>query len=317
MGALHARVIAQAPNAELVMVVDGRKDVGSAVASRHGASWAPAVGSFDDVDAVVVAASTEAHFDLARDVLSADKPLLVEKPVADSFERTLELIQLSETRGIPMMCGLLERFNPAVLTARALLDDPLYVTATRHSPYAPRIKTGVGWDLLVHDVDLASSLLGGEPASISGMFSTFHPDSVAGAEDVAEAVLEFEGGRLAHISASRIGQRKVRNMSVHELDKLIEIDLLRRDVTVYRHVSDQPADSEGRGYRQQTVIEIPELITGQEPLAAQLDHFVALIRGEVDADTERGSLLPAHRIVGALKATAANGASAAGKRFIG
>ena len=304
MGSLHARVVGQSTGATLSRVVDSRETEGSALAERYGARWSPELGSLDDVDAVIIAASTEAHHALATEVLLADKPLLVEKPVADGLEKTLDVIALSERRDIPMMCGLLERFNPAVVTARALVDDPKFVTATRHSPYAPRILTGVGWDLLVHDVDLASIMLGGEPTSISGALGHFHPSSAPGAEDVAEAVLGFDGGRVAHVSASRVGQRKIRTMSVHDLDKLVEIDLLRRDVTVYRHISDQPADAEGRGYRQQTVIEIPELLTSQEPLAAQLDHFLGLIQGTIDAQQERDSLLPAHRIVEALKASA-------------
>lgn len=301
MGSLHARVIAQSPKAVLERVVDGRDDVGRALAKRYGAQWSPELGNLDDVDAVVIAASTEAHFDLAMAVLEQDRPLLVEKPVADGLRKTLEIIAMSEQRGVPMMCGLLERFNPAVVTARALMDDPKFITATRHSPYAPRIRTGVSWDLLVHDVDLASTMLGGEPTTVRGVLGHFHPLSLPGAEDVAEAVLSFDGGRVAHISASRVGQRKIRTMSIHDLDKLIEVDLLRRDVTVYRHVSDQPADAEGRGYRQQTVIEIPELISAQEPLAAQLEHFVKLIDGQVDADAERRSLIPAHSIVETLK----------------
>lgn len=316
MGSLHARVIAQSTVASLAAVIDGREDAGRALADRFGASWLPAVDDLRNIDAVVVAASTEAHFDLARVVLEAGKPMLIEKPVADSLEKTLAVIELSEARGVPMMCGLLERFNPAVITAQALVDDPKFITATRHSPYAPRIRTGVGWDLLVHDVDLASRMLGGEPSSISGALGRFHPLSEPGAEDVAEAVLSFDGGRVAHVSASRVGQRKIRSMSVHDLDKLIEIDLLRRDVTVYRHVSDQPADAEGRGYRQQTVIEIPELITAQEPLAAQLGHFVGLIEGRVDADEERRSLLPAHRIVEALKRQAGETHTADGESLI-
>ncbi|MFC9559110.1 Gfo/Idh/MocA family protein [Agromyces sp. NPDC056965] len=307
MGSLHARVIAQSSVATLTTVIDGREDVGRALADRFDATWSPEVASLDDVDAVVIAASTEAHFELARTVLDAGKPMLIEKPVADSLEKTLAVIELSEANGVPMMCGLLERYNPAVVTARALIEDPKFVTATRHSPYAPRIRTGVSWDLLVHDVDLATTILGGEPSSVAGVLGQFHPLSAPGAEDVAEAVLAFDGGRVAHISASRVGQRKIRTMSIHDLDKLIEVDLLRRDVTVYRHVSDQAADTEGRGYRQQTVIEIPELVTAREPLAAQLEHFVQLIEGVADADAERRSLIPAHRVVETLKRNAAQG----------
>lgn len=301
MGSLHARVISQSPFAELVRVVDPSEEIGSALAERFGAPWKPELDNLDGIDGVIVAAATEAHFELAMRVLESSVPLLIEKPVADGLEQTLAILDRSEALSVPMMCGLLERFNPAVVTARALIDSPVHVSATRHSPYVPRIRTGVSWDLLVHDVDLAVGVLGGSPSVISGSLGYFHPLSEPGADDVAEVVIKFDNDRVAQISASRIGQRKVRTMTIHEVNKSIEIDLLRRDVTVYRHISDQAATPDGRGYRQQTVIEIPELSTSQEPLAAQLEHFVGLIGGTIDADFERQSIIPSHRVVQELK----------------
>ncbi|WP_320068627.1 Gfo/Idh/MocA family oxidoreductase [Micromonospora sp. RTGN7] len=301
MGSLHARVIAQSERCELARVVEPRRSVGLQAAERYGADWAPDVDDLSGIDAVVIAAPTEFHHDLAGQVLAAEKPLLVEKPVCGSLSETEDIVAMSEKRGIPLLCGLLERFNPAVLTALALIDRPVHLTATRHSPYAPRIRTGVAWDLLVHDVDLAIQAFGGEePMGVQGTFGHFHPDSLAGAEDVAETVLNFGSGALANVSASRIGQRKVRTLVISEVDRLIEADLLRKDVTIYRHVSSDAATPDGRGYRQQSVIEVPELITNREPLAAQLDHFLDILTGVVDADVERQRILPAHRVVGQL-----------------
>ncbi|MFG2057290.1 Gfo/Idh/MocA family protein [Micromonospora sp. NPDC048930] len=301
MGSLHARVIAQSDRAELAKVIEPRRSVGQQVAERYGAGWAPDLAELSDVDAVVVAAPTEIHHGLADQVLNADKPLLIEKPVCGSLAETEEIVALSEKRGVPLLCGLLERFNPAVRTALALVDRPVHLTATRHSPYAPRIRTGVAWDLLIHDVDLAiQAFRGAEPVSVQGTLGYFHPDSVSGAEDVAETVLSFGDGALANVSASRIGQRKVRTLVISEVDRLIEADLIRKDVTIYRHVSSDAATPDGRGYRQQSIIEVPELITNREPLAAQLDHFLDILAGTADADEERRRILPAHRAVGAL-----------------
>ena len=84
-------------------------------------------------------------------------------------------------------------------------------------------------------------------------------------------------------------------MVIHELDRMIEVDLLRRGVTAYRHTTIE-GDVGHAGFRQMTEMEVPEII-GAEPLATQLAHFVALVRGEVDADAERSSILPAHRVV--------------------
>lgn len=296
MGSHHARVISQSDRAELAILVDPRESIGRKVAERYGAQWVPELPALTDLDAVVVAAATEAHYDLAMQVLSQDRPLLIEKPVADNLLRTKEILDRAGERDLPLMCGLLERYNPAVLTARSLLENPLHVIATRHSPYAPRIRTGVAWDLLVHDVDLAINVIGKVPTTVDATLGFFHPDSVPLAEDVAETVLGFPNGAIARISASRVGQRKIRRLSVYELDRLIEIDLLRRDVTIYRHVSENSVD-DGRGYRQQTVIEIPELVTSQEPLTTQFTRFLDVIDGTVDAAAERDTILPSHEVI--------------------
>lgn len=296
MGSHHARVIAQSDRADLGLLVDPRKSVGSKVAERFGTRWAPELPDLDEFDAVVVAAATEAHHELAMRVLSQDTALLIEKPVADSLLKTREIIALADERDLPFVCGLLERYNPAVMTARALVEQPVHITATRHSPYASRIRTGVAWDLLVHDVDLAINLIGAEPTSVDARLGFFHPDSAEGAEDVAETLLGFGDGAIAHVSASRMGQRKIRQLSINEPDRLIEVDLLRRDVTVYRHVSENAVD-EGRGYRQQTVIEIPELVSSQEPLTTQFGHFLDVIEGTSDAAAERATILPSHEVI--------------------
>ena len=96
----------------------------------------------------------------------------------------------------------------------------------------------------------------------------------------------------------RIGQQKVRRLRSPRWTGLIEVDLLRQGVTIYRHIDGDAATEDGLGYRQQTIIEIPALVHMGEPLGAQLDRFVDLIEGKVDAAAERRSIMPAHRVVG-------------------
>jgi len=302
MGALHARVIAASERAELAVIVDPRPEVGQALATTYESTWVPDLASLVDLDSiagVIVAATTEAHRDLVMPIIAAGKPVLVEKPIAASLSETEEIVEASRQANVPLMCGLLERYNGAVMTALALVREPVHVASIRHSPYAPRIRTGVSWDLLVHDVDLITRIFDGEPDHVLANAGQFHPSSVAGAEDFVEATLRFPNGGVATASASRLGQRKIRSLVITELDRSIEVDLLRRDVTIYRHVANSGAIESGLGYRQQTIIEIPELISAREPLAVQLDRFVDLIEGKIDAAAERDSLLPAHRIVAA------------------
>jgi predicted dehydrogenase len=185
-----------------------------------------------------------------------------------------------------------------------LTREPVHVRTIRHSPYAPRIRTGVAWDLAVHDVDIALRILGDEPTMVDSTLGYFHPSSAPGAEDMAEALMSFPGGRLASVSASRVGQQKIRTLSITEVDRVIEVDLLRQGVTLYRHIDNDAATEDGLGYRQQTVIEIPALVNMGEPLGAQLNRFLDLIEGTVDAAEERASIMPAHRVIGQVIASA-------------
>lgn len=297
MGSLHARVIAQSPRAELAVLVEPRRDQGEAVAERYGCDWVPEIDDLSGIDVVVVAAATPAHYEIASRVLEDGKPLLMEKPLAATYEQTSDLVKRAEAKDVPLMCGLLERFNPAVRTAREFAGEVWQVNGIRHSPFVSRISTGVATDLLIHDVDLAISFVGSEPDSVAGEFGYFHPASKENrAEDCADAILRFDSGAVATISASRVSQRKIRQLSLLESDRLIEIDLLRRDITIYRHIDDDmPTDRDG--YQQQTIIEIPTIRYSEEPLSAQLNHFLDLIEGVGDAGAERVSILPAHRAV--------------------
>ena len=300
MGSLHARVISQSDRAELALVVDPVKETGERITERFGGRWVPDLDGFGDVDAVVIAAPTHLHHRLAGPVLDAGVPLLVEKPVTSTLEESVELVEIAEKNRIPLMCGFVERFNPAIVTVAAMLEDPVHLAAVRHGPYAPRIKTGVAWDLLIHDLDACLRMVGSAPVSVSGGVGRFHALSLPDAEDVADAVVGFDNGAIATCSASRIGHRKVRTLSVTERQRVIEIDLLRRDVTVYRHVSNDMPIENGQGYRQQTIIDIPELVTNVEPLVAQLNRFLGLLDGTVDIDEERESILAPHRLIAAM-----------------
>jgi predicted dehydrogenase len=301
MGTMHARVLAQSTECDFVQVVEPAAEAGRAIADRYGVRWAEDFDSLRGVDAVVVAAATEAHYDIATRVIELGRPLLVEKPLAPSYRQSEELVDVARRAGLPMVCGFLERFNPAVLTARRFVGNVVQINAVRHSPFAPRIRTGVATDLLIHDADLAIQFTGQAPDAVKCSFGYFHQESKQNwAEDSADATMSFPNGALATVSASRISQRKIRQLSIMELDRLVELDLLRRDITVYRHLAVQPSSDGVGGFQQQTMIEIPTIVHSPEPLAAQLDHFLGLLAlgaGSAEVKAEWDAILPAHRVV--------------------
>ena len=294
MGSLHARVVNQHSQVDLSAIVDIDEAAGRAVADRFDC---PYLGDLESgaFDAVIVASPTNTHLEWVARALDLHLPVLVEKPMALDLSDTRSMIDRAAALDVPITCGFIERWNPAVMLAIEIVKEPLYLQAFRHSPYVPRIRGGVTGDLLIHDVDLALRFFGGAPTHVQARLGYFHPQSETNAEDVAEAQLTFDGGGLATLSASRIGQQKVRQLRVHDLDRMLEVDLLRQDITVFRHVGNEFEES--GAYRQQTVIDIPVIANRREPLVSQLEHFIALIDGNLDHAAERATLLAPHEVI--------------------
>jgi predicted dehydrogenase len=170
--------------------------------------------------------------------------------------------------------------------------------------YVARNTAGVSSDLLIHDVDVVLQLAGAEPSSVRGLFGYLSPHSRYGSGDVAEAVLGFPDGMVGNISALRVSQRKVRHFEIAEGNRLVEVDMLRNDVTIYRHVLNE-ASPDGLTYKQQTIMEIPMMVSSREPLASQFDHFLDVATGVADATAERATIMPPHRAVEEIREDAA------------
>jgi predicted dehydrogenase len=306
MGSSHARVVAESSAAELAVVIDIDAEAAKRVAEQYGTQAATELSAAFDCDAVVVAGSTSARMAVVRPLLEAGRPLLVEKPFAPTLAEVDELLQLAEAQQLPVMCGFVERFNAALRTAVAAVDGPpLHVVAMRHSPPAPRIAASVVTDLMLHDLDVAQRLFGELPARLAGAACVRPPNSQWC--EIADATVEFgshgAGHGVATLSANRMGHRKIRSLSVYTATQLIEVDLLRQDVTVYRNVSHSMAlTGGGLGYRSSTEIELPFVRHTGEPLTLQFAHFVALVRGAADPAVELRQIRPAHELADAIEA---------------
>jgi predicted dehydrogenase len=278
MGRNHARVVQQSQHSQLTSIIDTDENLGRKAAETFNSRWLPDLADFSNIDYAIIATPTEHHFDIALSAINSGVPVLIEKPVTESLAKTTEILNLAKKLDIPVACGFVERFNPAILTLEKILGDVRTIQTIRHSPKTPRIKNSVASDLLIHDLDLVLNILKASPVGLSKSVYQSHvgaPSSL----DAVDVILQFEGSKIANLSASRISHRKIRTMSVIEIDRLIEVDLLRRDITIYKHI-EESASADGIGYRQQTIIEIPSLITNEEPLSAQLNSFISLINSK-------------------------------------
>lgn len=293
MGSNHARIINESTSADLHMVFDANKSVCERAASSWNAAAATSFEQMEECDAIVVATSTASHVSIADHFLKAGKALLIEKPLCGTLEETRETIARSREQKSVLTCGFVERFNPAVTTALKLLDEPVrHLWSYRHSPFNPRASSGVVTDLLIHDLDLTTRLA--PSGALPKVGASLWKPAEHSFTETADCTLQYGSEMTAVQSASRWGQRKIREIRISTDSLLMEIDLLRVTVTTYQNRSQQAIPGEPMTYRSETMIEVPFVRHAGEPLGLQFDHFVDLIRGDADREAEIATLEAPH-----------------------
>jgi predicted dehydrogenase len=222
------------------------------------------------VDAVTIAASTSAHFALARFFLERDVHVLVEKPMTRTSAEAAVLAELADRRKLKLQVGHVERFNPALLSARRSLTTVRFIECHRLAPFKTRgADVNVILDLMIHDLDVILSLVNGQPASVSAVGIAVLTDDV----DIANARIEFDNGAVANVTASRVSMTAQRKFRVFQPNQYVSIDFGAGEV---RRVHKQGELREGQTALQE---ESWNLDKG-DALLAETASFVDAIRND-------------------------------------
>lgn len=274
MGTNHARVLAGMPTAELALVVDRDEDWARGVADEFGCAWSTEMSALEGAaDAAVIATPTENHREAAFQVLDLGIHVLVEKPLAATVVEAREIADAAQRAGKILAVGHVERFNPACLDLPRFVRDPFFIQARRMSPFTDRVGEGVVRDMMIHDIDIVLWLAKSAPLRVTADLAA--PRSQT--EDLATATVVFESGMVAQMTATRIGQDKVREIDVIQADSVVNVDLMRQDITIRRQSAAEYPSSGVRRLKEASVREIPYLDNRGEPLFLELMDFVSAV----------------------------------------
>jgi predicted dehydrogenase len=270
LGRFHAQKYAQAPQCELVAVVDPRAEAREQVAAELKVpaleGHAQLIGA---VDAVSVVTPTPAHFAIARDFLAGGAHVLVEKPITETPAEARELIALAAHARRILQVGHLERFNAAILAAEPHLHCPRFVECHRLAPYRERgTDVNVVLDLMIHDIDIVQTIVGSPIAAIDAVGTPVFSEEI----DIANARIRFANGCVANATASRVSMKTERKMRIFEDDAYLSLDLQQKIMTLIRKRA--PGDAPGP---LPVIIEEQSLEPG-DALKAEIDSFLACIR---------------------------------------
>ena len=228
----------------------------------------------DACDAVVVAAPSSLHKNIALKVAEAGKHLLLEKPIALSAEDAEEILQAFEGKNLVFQVGHVERFNPVIIELEKIIKDEriIAIHMERCSSKDLRISdTDVVYDLMIHDIDiLINGLVPGEDISKLRAFGTkVYSENYM---DYVEAGFQFKSGVIASVISSRATENKIRKAYIHCENAFIEADLLNRSLNISRKTVFNLNLGYDPVYRQENIVE-KVFISNEEPLRSELKCF--------------------------------------------
>jgi predicted dehydrogenase len=297
LGALHAEKYARRSDVRLVSMYDVDRERCKSVAERIGCAAAGDEAELlSAVDAVTIAVPVLEHAPVGMRALAAGCHVLMEKPLAATCELGERLTAAARKAGVVLQVGHVERFNPVIQELRHIVKEPRFVECHRLAPFAGRgIDTDVVLDVMIHDLDLLEYLVGDEIVAIDAVGVPVLSSHV----DIANARLRFRGGCVANVTASRASLKKERKLRIFQADTYVSMDFDARSALIARRVGDAVVDPRGRLDMNAIRVETREF-GDADPLAAEVDAFVAAVRGEcapaVDADDAMSALRLAERI---------------------
>jgi predicted dehydrogenase len=311
------RNFVEIPGSEVVAVSDLRQERLAHIKSRF-----PAIKVTQDyetlfhmdLDGVVIATPPATHYQLARECLLHDLPVMVEKPLALSSADCIDLIRLAKLKSLALMVGHTYEYHPAVRTLRRIvqsgeLGQIYYISSVRVNLGLFQRDLNVVWDLAPHDLSMIQFLLEQEPISVGATGGSY---VIPGVHDIAHLHLGFPDRVIAHVHVSWLDPRKVRRLTVVGSRKMAVFDDVEptEKIKIYDKGVEAPPYTDTLAefhlsYRYGDVL-IPH-IEGAEPLRLECEDFVRAVAYGMEPQSGGESGLRVIRILEAASRSLENG----------
>jgi len=271
LGRIHAKIYHEMDNVELVMLADTDLESLQVLAGQYNCqATTNYLDMLDKVDAVSIVVPTSLHYDIAQPFLEAGIATLVEKPIAATVLEARKLVDLAAQNNAPFLIGHLERYNPALRAVVEQVAEPKYIEVHRLGTFVERATdVDVVTDLMIHDLDLVLSLVDEEPSNVQAIGASVVTDHV----DLANVRLEFPGGAVANITASRVSNKRFRRFRVFGPEGYYGVNLMDQELDIVTK-GETLEDSQFPSLDAKHVS-----FDNEQPLQVELAHFVDVAQG--------------------------------------
>ncbi|MDR2672012.1 MAG: Gfo/Idh/MocA family oxidoreductase [Coriobacteriales bacterium] len=276
MGRNHLRVLATMPQFDLIGCYDNNSEVSQRYAHLYGIrAFQTPEELFERVDVAHIVVPSHLHAALAVAAAHQGCHVLVEKPIALNLADAQDIIDACKQADTKLCVGHVERFNPAIVSLESITqnEEIISVDFRRMSPFYARVAdASVILDLMIHDIDVLSALCPGPIRHICSHGAKVRSDKL----DFAQALISFEDGTLASLTASRVTESKIRRAQINTQKAFIDIDYLGRSVEISRQTSFALDVGYQMQYKQENIIE-KVVVPMDEPLRTEFERFARSI----------------------------------------
>jgi UDP-N-acetylglucosamine 3-dehydrogenase len=262
-GKNHARILSEL--GVLVAVCDSNlessKEYGEKYSINHYESLDKLLDS-EEFDGAFVVTPTSTHTEITMTLLEAKKHVFVEKPMTYKSSDGEKLAKLAEKNKVMLMCGYIERFNPAVDIVKKIVNekkfgDLVMVEFHRENRIPPHIKdVGIIYDTSVHDIDTANWLFNDMPQVVFARAGKIKHEH----EDFASIMLGYKNNKVAIISSNWITPKKVRKFTAVCTEAIISSDFITQEIIIEKNEETENIQNEK-----------------QEPLIREIQNFLDCI----------------------------------------
>lgn len=169
--------------------------------------------SMDEINAVDICASTDAHCEIAVQCLQAGKDVFIEKPVTRTYQEALRIKEAAEKTGRAAMVGVNQRFRHDTVTLKSyvhtgLVGEVFYVRAgwmqqKRGAQWHSQIEKAGGGALMDLGLSLIDSVMWiYDFAPVHSVSASMYYQTTKTVEDVCTAVVRFKNGSSAFFEVS-------------------------------------------------------------------------------------------------------------------
>jgi len=226
LGQHHARIYQELDEGRFIGFYEPNDDAARKIEDAYGCQRYLSLDELGQAcDAVSVVCPTDKHAEVSIPLIRQGCHLLVEKPLCVSSIEAEGILAAANEERVIVQVGHIEHYNPVMDFLEEAVVAPKYLTVDRLAPFQPRgTEVGVVLDLMIHDIGIALALVSSSLKSVDAIGVRV----LSSTEDIANARLVFENGCVANLNASRVSEKKAREIRVFQDSGYLSLDFMNQ-----------------------------------------------------------------------------------------